>query len=45
MLIDSENYAEAEKKLKQCEKLCREKLEEDEDVTDEEIDIELALIK
>lgn len=45
MYITSENYSEAEKKLKQCEKLCREKLEEDEDVTEEEIAIELALIK
>lgn len=45
MLIASENYIEAEKKLKQCEKLCREKLEEDEDVTEDEIAIELALIK
>lgn len=45
MLIASEEYAEAEKKLKQCEKLCREKFEEDEDISDEEIDIELALIR
>nr|AEE62093.1 unknown [Dendroctonus ponderosae] len=45
MLIASEEYVEAEKKLKQCEKLCREKFEEDEDMADEEIDIELALIR
>ncbi|CAG9759681.1 unnamed protein product [Ceutorhynchus assimilis] len=44
MLIASENYLEAEKKLKQCEKLCRDKLEED-DITEEEVDIELALIR
>ncbi|KAJ8923698.1 hypothetical protein NQ315_010279 [Exocentrus adspersus] len=44
LLIAYGNYAEAEKKLRQCEKLCREALEEDE-VTDEEIDIELALIR
>ncbi|CAH1153398.1 unnamed protein product [Phaedon cochleariae] len=44
MLIANENYVEAEKKLRQCEKLCREVLEEDE-ATDEEIDIELALIR
>ncbi|XP_066259038.1 signal recognition particle subunit SRP72 [Euwallacea similis] len=45
MLIAMENYTEAEKKLKQCEKLCREKLEEDEDVAEEDVDIELALIR
>ncbi|CAH1998677.1 unnamed protein product [Acanthoscelides obtectus] len=44
ILIAHENYTEAEKKLKQCEKLCREALEEDE-AAEEEIDIELALIK
>ncbi|XP_060537268.1 signal recognition particle subunit SRP72 [Cylas formicarius] len=45
MLIALENYNEAEKTLKQCEKLCREKLEEDEDTVEEDIDIELALIR
>lgn len=44
MLITQEQYAEAEKKLKHCEKLCRESLEED-GATDEEIDVELALIR
>lgn len=44
VLIQNGQYIEAEKKLKQCEKLCRETLEE-EDVTDEEIDVDLALIK
>ncbi|XP_050509494.1 signal recognition particle subunit SRP72 [Diabrotica virgifera virgifera] len=44
LLIEYENYLEAEKKLKQCEKMCREMLEEDE-TTEEEIDIELALIR
>ncbi|KAK9889217.1 hypothetical protein WA026_004495 [Henosepilachna vigintioctopunctata] len=44
MLISRELYAEAEKKLKQCEKMCREMLEEDE-ASEEEIDIELALIR
>lgn len=44
MLIAQENYADAEKKLRQCEKLCREMLEEDE-ASEEEIDIELALIR
>lgn len=44
LLIENENYAEAERKLKQCEKLCREMLEEDE-TSEEEIDIELALIR
>ncbi|KAJ8926937.1 hypothetical protein NQ314_020789 [Rhamnusium bicolor] len=44
LLIESGNYSEAEKKLRQCEKLCREVLEEDE-TTEEEIDIELALIR
>ncbi|KAL1493170.1 hypothetical protein ABEB36_011279 [Hypothenemus hampei] len=45
MYINLENYNAAEKKLKQAEKLCREKLEEDEDMTEDEIDIELALIR
>lgn len=44
LLIANENYIEAEKKLKVCEKLCREVLEEDE-ATEEEIDVELALIR
>ncbi|CAH1103592.1 unnamed protein product [Psylliodes chrysocephalus] len=44
LLIAQENYADAEKKLRQCEKLCREMLEEDE-ASEEEIDIELALIR
>ncbi|CAG9855199.1 unnamed protein product [Phyllotreta striolata] len=44
LLIAQENYTEAEKKLRQCEKLCREIQEEDE-ATEEEIDIELALIR
>ncbi|XP_018578059.1 signal recognition particle subunit SRP72 [Anoplophora glabripennis] len=44
LLIANGNYTEAEKKLRQCEKLCREALEDDE-ATEEEIDIELALIR
>lgn len=44
LLISRELYVEAEKILKHCEKLCREMLEEDE-ASEEEIDIELALIK
>lgn len=44
LLIVNENFQEAEKKLKRCEKLCREFLEEDE-ASEEEIDIELALIR
>lgn len=44
LLITHGLYGEAEKKLRQCEKLCREYLEEDE-ATEEEIDIELALIR
>ncbi|XP_044765686.1 signal recognition particle subunit SRP72 [Coccinella septempunctata] len=44
LLISRELYVEAEKKLKQCEKLCREMLEEEE-ASEEEIDIELASIK
>lgn len=44
LLIQSGQYGEAEKKLKQCEKLCRESLEED-DASEEEIDIDLALIR
>ncbi|KAL3290204.1 hypothetical protein HHI36_023563 [Cryptolaemus montrouzieri] len=44
LLISRELYAEAEKKLRQCEKMCREILEEDE-ATEEEINIELALIR
>lgn len=45
MLINLENFLEAEKKLKQCEKMYLEKLEEDDDITEEEADIELALIR
>lgn len=45
MLIASENFTEAEKKLRQCEKLCREKFDDDEDITEDEIDLELALIR
>jgi signal recognition particle subunit SRP72 len=44
LLIAHGQYAEAEKKLRQCEKLCREMLEEEES-SDEEIDVELALIR
>ncbi|CAH0562321.1 unnamed protein product [Brassicogethes aeneus] len=44
LLIENDNFAEAEKKLRQCEKLCRESLEEDES-TEDEIDLELALIR
>ncbi|KAJ3642145.1 hypothetical protein Zmor_024954 [Zophobas morio] len=44
LLIAHGQYAEAEKKLRQCEKLCREMLEEEES-SEEEIDIELALIR
>ncbi|XP_019868366.1 signal recognition particle subunit SRP72 [Aethina tumida] len=44
LFIENGLYSEAEKKLRQCEKLCREVLEEDES-TEEEIDLELALIR
>ncbi|KAG5900246.1 hypothetical protein JTB14_018227 [Gonioctena quinquepunctata] len=44
MLIANEKYAEAEKKLRECEKMCRESLEEDE-TSEEDIDLELALIR
>lgn len=44
LLIAHGQYFEAEKKLRQCEKLCREMLEEEES-SEEEIDIELALIR
>lgn len=37
-------FVEAEKKLKACEKLCREAFEED-GATEDEIEVELALIK
>lgn len=38
-------YAEAEKRLKTSEKLCREFLEEDESTTEEEIQNEMAIIR
>lgn len=44
LLIQNGQYNEAEKKLKQCEKLCREAMEEEE-ATDEDIDVDLALIR
>ncbi|XP_050314497.1 signal recognition particle subunit SRP72 [Anthonomus grandis grandis] len=44
LLVQQGNYIEAEKRLKQCEKLCREKFEADDELTDEEIELELALI-
>lgn len=44
LYITSENYFEAEKKLKLCEKMCREVLEEDE-ATEDETNVELALIR
>lgn len=44
MLLQSGQYSEAEKKLRQSEKYCRLALEEDE-ASEEEIDIDLALIK
>lgn len=44
LLITHGQYAEAEKKLRQCEKLCREMLEEEES-SEEEIDVELGLIR
>lgn len=44
LLISQNNYIEAEKKLKQCEKLCRESFEDD-GTPEEEIEIELALIR
>jgi len=44
LLIAQEQYIEAEKKLRLCEKLCRETLEED-GATEDEIDIELALMR
>lgn len=45
MLITLGNYIDAEKKLKHCEKLYVEKIEEDEDISEEEANIELALIR
>ncbi len=39
------NYTEAEKRLKLSEKMCREFLEEDESMTKEDIDNELAIIR
>lgn len=44
ILVNHGQYVEAEKKLKLSERLCRQVLE-DEDVTDEDMDIDLALIK
>ncbi|XP_074040914.1 signal recognition particle 72 [Leptinotarsa decemlineata] len=44
MLIASGNYVEAERKLRECEKMCREFLEEDE-TSEEDIDLELAQIR
>ncbi|KAF5274519.1 hypothetical protein FQA39_LY07131 [Lamprigera yunnana] len=44
ILIEKAQYAEAEKKLKVCEKLCRSSLEED-GVSEEEIQVELAMMK
>lgn len=43
-LIAREQYIEAEKSLRVCEKLCRDSLEED-GLSEEEIDIELALVR
>lgn len=43
-LIMNGKYNDAEKKLKQCEKLCRESLEDD-GCTEEEMEQELAIIK
>nr|XP_022915119.1 signal recognition particle subunit SRP72 [Onthophagus taurus] len=43
-LLQQGYYLEAEKKLKHCEKLCREALEED-GATEDEIQIELAHVK
>lgn len=43
-LAQNGQYLEAEKKLKQCEKQCREALEEEE-ATEEEIEVDLALIR
>ncbi|GLV46334.1 Signal recognition particle 72 [Carabus blaptoides fortunei] len=43
-LIKAGKYVEAERKLKQCEKLCREYLEDD-GCNDEEIEQELAIVK
>ncbi|KAF5303892.1 hypothetical protein FQR65_LT08086 [Abscondita terminalis] len=44
ILIQKGQYSEAEKKLKLCEKLCRSSLEE-EGASEEEIEIELALMR
>lgn len=44
LLAESGQYVEAEKKLRLCEKLYREVLEEDE-ASEEEIEAALALIK
>lgn len=44
LLVQSGQYSEAEKKLKQCEKLCREALEEEE-ASEDDIDVDLALIR
>ncbi|KRT83349.1 Anaphase-promoting complex subunit 3 protein, partial [Oryctes borbonicus] len=44
VIIALGQYAEAERKLRQCEKLCRDALEED-GLSEEEIQVELAHIK
>lgn len=44
LLIQNGQYNEAEKKLRQCEKLCREAMEDDE-ASEEDINVELALIR
>lgn len=44
-LSGSGNYSDAEKKLKASEKMCREFLEEDETMTEEDIENELAIIR
>lgn len=43
LLISQNMFNEAEKKLKDCEKLCKETLEADEE--DQQIEMELAHIK
>ncbi|KAK4871554.1 hypothetical protein RN001_015678 [Aquatica leii] len=44
ILIEKGQYSDAEKKLKLCEKLCRSSLEDD-GASEEEIEIELALMR
>lgn len=44
MLIERNMFVEAEKKLKLCEKLCREAFEDD-GATEEDVETELAHIK